>query len=78
VLIDGGDVSRLAPHKRARKGMARTFQRLELFSLLTVRENVLVVIVILFAPDGILGLLKKWWHKARRRFAPAPAATETP
>ena len=42
VFIDGGDVSRLAPHKRARKGMARTFQRLELFSLLTVRENVLV------------------------------------
>jgi ABC-type branched-subunit amino acid transport system ATPase component len=42
VLIDGDDVSRLAPHKRARRGMARTFQRLELFSLLTVRENVLV------------------------------------
>ena len=42
VFIDGTDVSRLAPHKRARKGMARTFQRLELFSLLTVRENVLV------------------------------------
>ena len=42
VFIDGADVSGLAPHKRARKGMARTFQRLELFSLLTVRENVLV------------------------------------
>jgi len=42
VLIDGEDVSGLAPHKRARRGMARTFQRLELFSLLTVRENVLV------------------------------------
>jgi len=42
VAIDGDDISRLAPHKRARRGMARTFQRLELFSLLTVRENVLV------------------------------------
>ncbi|MCB9372199.1 MAG: ATP-binding cassette domain-containing protein [Microthrixaceae bacterium] len=42
VFIDGADVSGLAPHKRARRGMARTFQRLELFSLLTVRENVLV------------------------------------
>ncbi len=42
VSIDGADVSGLAPHKRARRGMARTFQRLELFSLLTVRENVLV------------------------------------
>ena len=42
VVIDGEDVSRLAPHKRARRGMARTFQRLELFGQLTVRENVLV------------------------------------
>ncbi len=42
VLIDGQDVSSLPPHKRARRGVARTFQRLELFSLLTVRENVLV------------------------------------
>jgi ABC-type branched-subunit amino acid transport system ATPase component len=41
VLLDGHDVSSLAPHKRARLGLGRTFQRLETFSLLTVRENVL-------------------------------------
>jgi branched-chain amino acid transport system ATP-binding protein len=40
VAIDGRDVTRLAPFKRARHGLARTFQRLELFGLLTVRENV--------------------------------------
>jgi len=40
VLIDGSDVTDLAPYKRARRGMARTFQRLELFGLLTVRENI--------------------------------------
>jgi branched-chain amino acid transport system ATP-binding protein len=34
------NLTRLAPFKRARAGMARTFQRLELFGLLTVRENV--------------------------------------
>jgi branched-chain amino acid transport system ATP-binding protein len=34
------NLTRMAPFKRARAGMARTFQRLELFSLLTVRENV--------------------------------------
>jgi branched-chain amino acid transport system ATP-binding protein len=40
VAIDGVDVTRLPPFKRARRGLARTFQRLELFGLLTVRENV--------------------------------------
>ncbi len=40
VVLDGVDVTRLAPFKRARHGLARTFQRLELFGLLTVRENV--------------------------------------
>lgn len=40
ILLGGVDVTRLAPFKRARHGLARTFQRLELFGLLTVRENV--------------------------------------
>ena len=42
VAIDGRDVTKLGPHKRARKGLARTFQRLELFTMLTVRENIRV------------------------------------
>ncbi len=40
VLLDGDDISNLAPYQRARRRMARTFQRLELFGTLTVRENV--------------------------------------
>ncbi len=40
VAIGGSDVTRLAPFKRARRGLARTFQRLEPFGLLTVRENI--------------------------------------
>ena len=39
VRIDGRDVTRLLPYKRARAGLARTFQRLELFTLLDVREQ---------------------------------------
>jgi branched-chain amino acid transport system ATP-binding protein len=41
VFIQGKEVSNLAPHKRARLGLARTFQRLEVFGSLTVYENVL-------------------------------------
>jgi branched-chain amino acid transport system ATP-binding protein len=40
VRIAGTDVTKLAPFKRARRGLARTFQRLEPFGLLTVRENI--------------------------------------
>jgi branched-chain amino acid transport system ATP-binding protein len=42
VFLDGRDVTRMGPSRRARHGMARTFQRLELFGRLSVRDNLLV------------------------------------
>ena len=42
VFLDGEDVTRRSPHARARRGLARTFQQLELFGVLTVRDNLLV------------------------------------
>jgi branched-chain amino acid transport system ATP-binding protein len=42
VEFDGRDLSRVPPHKRAKLGIARTFQRIELFSGMSPREHFLV------------------------------------
>jgi branched-chain amino acid transport system ATP-binding protein len=44
VLLEGRSLLGLNPTKRARLGLARTFQRLELFTMLSVRENVQVAV----------------------------------
>lgn len=55
VTLDGRDLSRLAPHRRARRGLSRTWQAGELFDDLTVAENLAVT-----AGAGTL------WQLARR------------
>jgi branched-chain amino acid transport system ATP-binding protein len=42
VMFDGKDITDTNPFKRARMGIARTFQKLEAFSSLSARDNVLV------------------------------------
>lgn len=42
VVLDGRDVTRLGPGQRSRRGLGRTFQRLEVFGSLSVRDNVLL------------------------------------
>ena len=54
ILIDGEDVTGLPVHQRARLGIARTFQRLELFGSLTVRENITAA-----------GQIRRLWSRQR-------------
>jgi len=59
VILEGEDITSLKPYQRARLGVGRTFQRLEVFGSLTVRDNVRVSAEI----------LKNW-----KRDAPDPSA----
>jgi branched-chain amino acid transport system ATP-binding protein len=42
VILKGSDVTKMRTDRRARIGLGRTFQRLEVFSSLSVRDNILV------------------------------------
>lgn len=52
VLLEGVDITKARPYRRARAGIARTFQRLESFGSMTVRENVLVAAELRRGSDG--------------------------
>ena len=42
LLFDGEDITRVPPHEVARRGIARTFQNIELFEHATVLQNLLL------------------------------------
>lgn len=53
ILLDDEDVTNLSVHGRARRGVARTFQRLEVFGSLSVRDNIRTAIEIHRSWSGI-------------------------
>ena len=63
IALAGEDITNERPHKRARAGIARTFQRLETFGTLSVRDNVLVA-----------AEMRKGW--SREKFKPGELTDE--
>jgi branched-chain amino acid transport system ATP-binding protein len=55
VLLGGTDVTRMAPHRRVKLGLARTFQINSLFNSLTVAENVALALGARRGVDFVVG-----------------------
>jgi branched-chain amino acid transport system ATP-binding protein len=53
ILFDGDDITTETVHERARRGIARTFQRLEVFGSLTVRDNIRTAVEIHRSWSGV-------------------------
>jgi branched-chain amino acid transport system ATP-binding protein len=63
ITFDGTDITRARPHQRSRLGLGRTWQSLELFDDLTVRENLQVAA----ERQSFGGFIADFVHPARRR-----------
>jgi len=66
VFLDGSDVTRSSAARRARKGLARTFQRLELFNELTVREHLVLAYRVRTQRSNLLKDLAGLGHRPAR------------
>jgi ABC-type branched-subunit amino acid transport system ATPase component len=58
VSMNGVDVTRRSPQTRARRGLSRTFQRMELFTELTVREHLVVARRVKEGRESLLGTVR--------------------
>ena len=56
IVLEGQDITELAPHQRVRRGMVRTFQINQLFDTLTPLETLTMVV------SQHRGLGGKWWQ----------------
>lgn len=61
IRLGPGSLQGLPPHRRAARGLSRTFQAVELFEDLTVRENLLVAA---YAPRARDWLIASAWPKS--------------
>src|SRR4051812_49058135 len=60
IALDGQDITRLAPHRRVRRGIVRTFQINQLFNELTPLSSLALTV------SAQLGIGAKWWQPLGR------------
>ncbi|MFZ2296091.1 MAG: ABC transporter ATP-binding protein [Polaromonas sp.] len=61
ILLEGKDITDMAPHQRVRRGMVRTFQINQLFDTLTPLETLALTV------SQQQGLGGKWWQPLGKR-----------
>ena len=66
IWLDGADITKLAPHRRVRRGIVRTFQINQLFNALTPLQSLALAV------SAQLGIGGQWWKRlgADARVAP--------
>jgi len=64
VLLEGENLVSLKPHQIAKRGIARTFQNIELFNEMTVLENILIGRHFFFKTGVLTNFLKLGWAVA--------------
>jgi branched-chain amino acid transport system ATP-binding protein len=60
IALDGQDITRVAPHRRVRRGLVRTFQINQLFNELTPLASLALTV------SAQLGLAARWWQALGR------------
>ena len=75
VYLDGRDLTGLKPDRRAALGMARTFQNIRLFNLMTVEENIMVAMHA-HLRSGVFSTVLRLPRQRREERAAAEAARE--
>ncbi len=68
IALNGEDITRLKPYQVARKGIARTFQNIALFSGMTVLDNIMLGRNI-FMKSGVLACGLYWGPAKREEIA---------
>ncbi|WP_456432953.1 ABC transporter ATP-binding protein [Thermosulfuriphilus sp.] len=67
IIFEGQSIVGLPPHEIARRGIARTFQNLELFSNMTVLENILIGLYLRAGVStwGAVFRIPSWWQREK-------------